>query len=114
MAGEDETLPRRLARAARRVPVVRQVPAVRLLALAEVALLARDHARQLSPSERRRVLELVRTGRGRRRNLTPSERDELSRLIAKTEPRRLAGEAINAVSPVNLPRRLVYGPARGN
>jgi hypothetical protein len=102
-----------MARAAQRLPVLRRVPAVRLLALAEVALLARDHALRLTPAERRRVLELVRIGRGRRRNLTVREQGELSRLIAKAEPRQLAGEAIDAVSPVKLPRRLVHGSGRG-
>ncbi len=109
---DDHTL-QRIADTARRIPGLRRVPAVRLLAVAEVALLARDHARRLTPAERRRVLELVRTGRGRRRNLTAREQGELSRLIAKVEPRLLAGEAIDLVSPVKLPRRLVYGRSRG-
>jgi len=112
MASNENSLPHRIAHAAQRVPGLRRVPAVRLIAVAEVALLARDHALRLTPAERRRALELVRIGRGRRRNLSPREQSELSRLIAKAEPRLLAGEAFDAVSPVKLPRRLVYGSSR--
>lgn len=101
-----------MAHAARHIPGLKRVPAVRLLALAEVVLLARDHVQRLTPAERRRVMGLVRIGRGRRRNLSEAERDELSALIAKAQPRLLAGEAIEALSPVPLPRRIVYGPPR--
>jgi hypothetical protein len=52
----------------------------------------------------------VRIGRGRSRNLTGAERDELAGLLAKLQPRLLMGEAIDRLSPVPLPRRLVFGP----
>jgi hypothetical protein len=81
----------------------------KLLAAAELALLARDHVSRLSPSERRRLLALVRVGRGRRSRLTGAERDELEDLLAKLQPRLLMGEAIDRLSPVPLPRRLVFG-----
>jgi hypothetical protein len=103
---------RSLTGAAGRVPGLRRVPVARLLAAAEVAMLARDHVARLSPEERRRTLELIRLGRGRRRNLSPAERDELGRLIAKMEPRVLAGEAVERLSPVPLPPRLVHGRRR--
>jgi hypothetical protein len=99
-----------LAKASERVPGLRRIPIVRLLSAAELALLARDHLSRLSPSERRRLVALVRVGRGRRNRLTDAERDELERLLAKLEPRLLVGEAINRLSPVPLPRRLVFGP----
>ena len=105
-------LTRSLARGAAHAPVLKRVPVVKLLAAAEVAMLARDHFQRLTPQERRRLVELVRVGRGRRRNLTEAERDELSGLVAKLEPRVLAGQAVDAISPVPLPRRLVYGRAR--
>ena len=81
----------------------------KLLAAAEIAMLARDHALLLDRGERRRLLELVRIGRGRRRNLSEPERDELTDLVAKLEPRLLAGHAVYKLSPVPIPRRLVYG-----
>lgn len=93
---------RAAARAAQRIPVLRDLPVMRLLALAEVALLARRHVQMLEPEERRRVVELIRIGRGRRRNLTPQEREELSVLVAKAEPRAFAGAAIARLSPLPL------------
>jgi hypothetical protein len=98
-----------LGAAAGHVPGVRRLPVLKLLAVAEIGLLARDHLRRLSPAERRRLLELVRIGRGRPSNLTRSERDELAALVAKLEARRLAGEAADRLSPVPLPRRVVRG-----
>jgi hypothetical protein len=91
---------------------LKRVPLVKLLAAAELALLARDHLRRLTPAERRRLLSLVRAGRGRRRNLSAHERAELTALIAKVEPRLLAGAAAERLSPVPLPRRLLFGPRR--
>jgi hypothetical protein len=99
-----------LGKVSQRVPGLRRIPVVRLLSAAELALLARDHVSRLSPSERRRLVALVRVGRGRRSRLTDAERDELERLLAKLQPRLLMGEAINRLSPVPLPRRLVFGP----
>jgi hypothetical protein len=98
-----------LAKAADRVPGLRRVPVVKLLSAAELALLARDHVARLSPGERRRLVSLVRVGRGRRSRLTSAEREELERLLIKLQPRLLVGEAINRLSPVPLPRRLVFG-----
>jgi hypothetical protein len=98
-----------LGKAADRVPGLRRVPVVKLLSAAELALLARDHVARLSPGERRRLVSLVRVGRGRRSRLTSAEREELEGLLIKLQPRLLVGEAINRLSPVPLPRRLVFG-----
>jgi hypothetical protein len=110
-----ERVPSRLltigvGKASRRVPGLRRVPVVKLLSAAELALLARDHVSRLSPSERRRLLALVRVGHGRRSRLTGAEREELEGLLAKLQPRMLVGTAVDRLSPVPLPRRLVYGP----
>lgn len=94
------------------MPGLRRVPVVALLSTAELALVARDHLRQLTPQERRRLVELVRIGRGRRRRLTPAQRGELEQLLDKLEARTLVGDAVTRLSPVPLPRRLVYGPGR--
>jgi hypothetical protein len=92
-----------------RVPGVRRIPVVKLLSAAEIALLARDHLGRLTPGERRRLVALVRTGRGRPSRLTPRERDELEGLLVKFAPRQLMGDAVDRLSPVPLPRRLLYG-----
>ena len=99
-----------LGKASDKVPGLRRLPVLKLLSAAEIALLARDHVTRLSPTERRRLVVLVRVGHGRRSRLTGAERDELEGLLAKLQPRLLMGEAVNRLSPVPLPRRLVFGP----
>lgn len=101
-----------LARASRRVPGLRRVPAVMLLGIGEVVLLAREHLGKLSPAERRRLLELVRLGRGRRGNLTPAQRTELADLIEKAEGRLFLGSAVSQLVPLPIPRRLVKALAK--
>lgn len=103
---------RSLGQVAAHVPGLRRLPVLKLLAIAEVGLLARDHVLVLTPAERRRLLALVRTAHGRPSTLQSSERDELAELVAKLEPRLLAGEAADHISPVPLPKRLVRGPKR--
>jgi hypothetical protein len=103
---------KRVGRAVARVPGLKRLPVMKLLALAELLVIARDHIERLEPHERRRVVELVRRGRGRPSNLSQSEREELAELIAKAEPRLFAGEAAEKLSPVPLPKRLVRGPRK--
>jgi hypothetical protein len=86
---------------------------VKLLAVGEVLLLAREHALRLEPDERRRLVALVRTGHGRRRNLTPEQQEELAGLVEKAAPREFLGDAVSRFSPVPLPRRIVYGRGGG-
>lgn len=100
---------RSLGRATEKVPGLRRVPVVKLLSAAEVALLARDHVARLTPAERRRLVRLVRIGRGRRSRLTASERGELEQLLTTLAPRQLLGEAVDRLSPVPLPQRMLYG-----
>jgi hypothetical protein len=101
-----------LGRATERIPGLKRVPVVKLLAAAEVALLARDHLARLTPAERRRLFTLVRTGRGRRRRLDEGEREEMEHLLLKLQPRLLFGGAVDRLSPVPLPGRLLYGRRR--
>ncbi len=89
--------------------MLRHVPIVKLIAVAELMLLAREHVLRLDGDERRRFFRLMRTGRGRARNLTLAERAELVLLIAKMEPRLFLGNTVAKLSPVRLPRRVVYG-----
>ena len=103
---------RAIAHGIRRVPGLKRLPIFKLLAIGEIMLLARSHLARLESAERRRFLDLMRTGRGRRANLSPEEQQELSALIAKAEPRLFAGLAADRLSPVPLPRRVVHGPRR--
>jgi hypothetical protein len=100
---------RSLGHATGRIPGLRRIPVVRLLAIGEVGMIARDHVLRLTPDERRRLLALITSARGRRNKLSPAERDELADLVTKLEPRLLAGEAIHRLSPVPVPKRLAYG-----
>jgi hypothetical protein len=101
---------RLLAHGISRVPGLKRIPIFKLLALAEVAILAKAHYGRLSAAERSRLFQLVKTSRGRSGNLTQSERDELAGLVNKMEPRMFAGTAANQLSPIPLPKRLTHGP----
>ncbi len=95
-----------------RLPGVKRLPMMKLLAIGEIVLLAREHIEKLEPHERRRLVELVRRGRGRTRNLNKGERIELAALIDKADPRLFAGLVADKLSPVRLPRRFVRGPRK--
>jgi hypothetical protein len=103
---------RSIDRAAGRVPGLRRIPIMRLLSIAEIGMLARDHLARLEPEERRRLIHLVRIARGRPGSLRAREREELADLIAKLEPRVLAGAAADRLSPIPLPQRLLRGPRK--
>jgi hypothetical protein len=91
-----------IARATERVPGLRRLPLLKMLAIGEIALLAREHMVRLEPDERRRLMTLLGRGRGRPSNLTRRERAELARLIAKAEPKLFARLAADKLSPVPL------------
>src|SRR5665213_723060 len=103
---------RSLGQVATHVPGLRRLPVLKLISIAEVAMLARERLLRLTPAERRRLLELVRIARGRPSHLGNADRDELAELVAKLEPRLLAGQAADRISPVPLPKRIVRGPKR--
>ena len=87
----------------------RVVPIARLLAVAQVALMAGRQLARLDAHERRRLLALVRKARGRPRALSAAERLELARIVAKLEPRLFLGLAVKRLSPLPLPKRLLFG-----
>ena len=101
-----------LTRGLGRVPGLRRLPVFKLVAAAEIALLARNHIAKLTPGERQRALALIRKGRGLGRNLPDAERQELAALVEKAELRRFGGIAADKLSPVPLPRRIVEGRRR--
>src|SRR3954470_20693727 len=95
-----------------RIPGLKRLPVMKVIAIGEIALLARSHAVKLTAEERRRLVALVGRGRGRPSKLSADEREELSKLVAKAEPRLFAGLVADKLSPVPLPRRLVRGRRR--
>src|SRR5690349_15982582 len=87
---------------------VRRLPLFKVIAIVQLALLARRHLGALTPAERRRAAQLVR----RARTLTPAERHELIDIAGKLEPRAFAGAAADHLSPVPLPRMITGRGAR--
>jgi len=85
-------------------------PVVGMLLAANVAAMAWTHLAKLSDAQRRRLLALLWKTRGRPGSLTLSERDELGALVATLEPRLFLGSAAKRLSPVPVPKRLLYGP----
>ena len=70
---------------------------LRVLAIGQVALLAKDHLKLLEPSERTQLAKLVARSKGRpRTNLTAGEREELLAIARKLEPAAFAKGAWGA------------------
>ncbi|HXS44862.1 MAG TPA: hypothetical protein VN751_09550 [Solirubrobacteraceae bacterium] len=88
--------------------MLKRLPLLKLLAIAQIVLLARRHAVRLDRGERRRLRELLAHG-ARDRHLTADERRELADLIRKAEPRAFFGGAVDRLSPVPLPKRVTHG-----
>ena len=86
------------------------VPVARLLLVADVAMVAGRHLGRLDGAQRRRLLTLLARSRGRPSTLTAPERRELLYLLARLEPRLFLGTAVRRLSPVPVPKRLLYGP----
>ena len=60
---------------------------IRVLAVAQIALLVRRHMQLLEPDERKRLANLVAKSKARpRTNLSANEREEMLRLVRKLEP----------------------------
>lgn len=68
---------------------------LRVLAVAQIALLLRRHLTLLASDERSRLAKLVAQSRGRpRSNLSANEREELLRLVRKLEPGEFGRNAV--------------------
>ena len=80
---------------------------IRVLAIAQIALLARRHLTKLEPEERSTLARLVAKSKGRpKRNLDAGERGELLRLARKLEPGAFAAGGWAAVRhPTKFPPR---------
>lgn len=81
-----------------------------MLTAAELVWLATQHFGRLDPSERRRLIALARKSHGRPGALGKGERAELVALLAALEPRLFVGSAVKKLSPVPMPKRMLFGP----
>lgn len=71
---------------------------LRVLAVAQVALLARRHLQLLEADELGRLASLVKKSRGRPgHNLAANEREEMLRLVSKLEPGRFGRGVVGHV-----------------
>ena len=89
---------------------VTRLPLFKLIAVVQLALLARRHLGALTPAERRRAAARVRNTR----HLTPAERHALIALASKLEPRAFAGAVADRMSPVPLPKRVTGRGSKSN
>ena len=80
--------------------VFKRIPYLKLIALAQIAMLARQHYQRPNADERQRLLALVRHPR----DMTPTDRDELKGLVTKMEPGAFAGSAARHASPFGRKR----------
>jgi len=72
--------------------------AVPWLLLFEVARGVQSHVMEtLSPADRRRVAEILRTSKGNPQKVTPRERAELRRIAGKLDLKRLARDLVPRV-----------------
>lgn len=85
--------------------MIRRLPWFRVIAIAQLALIARRHLSLLEPDERVQLARLVRDSRGLpTRNLTADQRSELLRLVRKLEPGAFGRAALGAVrNPAKRP-----------
>jgi hypothetical protein len=91
-----------LPHAATRVPGLRRLPVLKLLAIGDVASVGRRHLQHLDEKERARLATLLRRGLG----TSPAERREVRRLLDKLDVRAFAGSVADRLSPLPLPKRL--------
>ena len=85
-------------------------PIVGVLLAAEIGAMAWTHLAMLNGAQRRRLLALLGQARGRPGLLSDSEREELTALIATLQPRLFLGSATRRLSPLPVPKRVLYGP----
>jgi hypothetical protein len=89
------------------------IPIGAIFLAGQVAAIAWAHLAKLDGAQRRRLLALVAQSRGRPGSLSKSEREELAALFSILEPRLFLGSATKRLSPVPVPKRLLYG-SRGS
>ncbi len=94
------TSPPHSSRVASKLSAVKKVP---WLLIFELARLTHGHVMdRTSPTDRRRVMDLVRRSKGDPRKLTKRERDDLRAIAEKVDVKQLAA----ALSPAMMRNRL--------
>jgi hypothetical protein len=88
----------------------RTIPLAPLLLAGEMTMIATRHIAKLDGSQRRRLVSLLGKARGLPGNLTEEERREVLALLAVLEPRLFLGSAVRTISPLPVPKRILYGP----
>lgn len=83
-----------------------------LLTAADLVWLATRHVGRLDAAQRRRLIALARKSHGWPGSLSKAERAELGVLVAALEPRLFVGSVVKRLSPVPLPKRLLFGSHR--
>ena len=83
---------------------------MRVLLGAEIAVMAWTHLALLDGAQRRRLLALLGRTHGRLGSLSDTEREELGALVATLQPRLFLGSATKRLSPLPVPKRVLYGP----
>jgi hypothetical protein len=86
------------------------VPLGPLLLVGQIVFMAGQHLARLDGAERRRLVVLLRRSRGRPSSLSSAEREELFLLLTSLEPRLFLGSTLRRLSPMPIPKRLLYGP----
>jgi hypothetical protein len=95
---------------ARPLRFVTAFPVMKTLLAVEVAAMAWAHLGKLTGAQRRRALTLLAQSRGRPGALSEAERRELVAIFAALEPRLFAGSVARRLSPLPVPKRVLYGP----
>lgn len=88
--------------------ITKRVPFFKVIAIVQVALLARRHIQRLNAREQRRAASIL----SHPHHLSRQERRELRELAAKLEPRMFFGSAADQFSPVPLPRWVTGVPKK--
>ena len=72
----------------------------RMIAIGEIALIAKRHLENLEPGEGSELRGLIAKSKGRPGNLTKSERSRLGALVSKLEPTAFARNAAKTAVPL--------------
>jgi hypothetical protein len=82
----------------------RMSPLTRAILIGEIALTVKRHIERLDAGEPTELRALIVKSRGRRKNLTPAERKRLLELVRKLEPGQFAKTAATQAMPLRRKR----------
>jgi hypothetical protein len=82
----------------------RMSPWARAIAIGEIALTVKRHFERLDAGEPTELRALIVKSKGRRKNLTPAERKRLLEIVRKLEPGQFAKTAATQAMPLRRKR----------